>query len=692
MGKLKFTLSNILLNVGIIASCLILEDVGFLSSNPTGPLSNALFFMYFALAMGCYLSYFLIEHIKNKVTLDFVLVSVLMICFMAGCIGTWQFTSVTLDGINHFEYSVTPWDKVIHTLSLMVYIVSLYAILFYFSKNHPSIRKIRIVYFIIAIFCVGSTIFSWIKEYDHIIYNLTASSIPSEVKSIFWNPNMFSLMLLLGIYSCFGLNYYKKNVFSYIVMFYLAFFVCVVASLTAVAVMMASLTLYFLIEIVFTIGKHRTRGLVYLTIYMTIMCSIVVLLACGLNYDLGGFSSFLRFLYLNFASANYGTFSNRTFTWTNSIYYIGEHPISLIFGFGFRNSNHIIGGFWNAYKGDTVTTLSAHSGYIQALMNFGIVGCLFLFLFVVYYFYCFIRLIKKDARFAFIFFLIGLALLGYAVMESIMFLGTGTLGLLIAAFYYLPVMNKWKHYKHPQLGDDSIEVKKPQPMAANSITKSLAKLFMALIAVTAAFFIFPLFRDNRHGMYLLINIIVLLFICALFVPFIISCIAKNHSRKVAAILSTVNFLVVASPVVYLAIRYYFHHDWFSIGAEWIMPGMVLLILVGETLIFGVGKQMKFKNYLSTLVGMSKNSFMGLIGVAIVITCGYFTVSYLDLIAPITYILYAAFTLVAFYLTSYLVPFKDQKEFVSAYNESLLYSLKLEVLKDRLGDYNEKRRD
>lgn len=692
MGKLKFTLSNILLYVALIATCLILEDVGFLSVNPIGPLSKIHFLMYFSIAFSCYLAYFIIEHIKNKVTLDYVLMSILLICFMGGCIAIWQFSGAVLDGVQHFEYSVTNSDKVIQTLSLAIYLISIYGILFYFSKNHPSIRKIKIIYIIIIIFCLLTTVYSWIKETDHIIYNLTASNLPSNVKSIFWNPNMYSLMLLLGIFSCFGLNYYKKNIFSYISMFYLGFFTCVVASLTAIAIMFASLSIYFLIEIIFTIRKHYGRGIALLTLYLTIMCSIVVLLAVGLNYNLGGFSSFLRFLYFNFTSAKFDTLSMRTFTWSSSISYIGEHPLNLIFGFGFKNANHIIGGFWNAYKGSSITTLSAHSGYIQALMNFGVLGITFLFLFVVYYLYCFIRLIKKDARFAFIFLIIGLSLLGYAVMESIMFLATSTLGLLIAAFFYLPMMNKWKHYKHQTLGDDLIEVNKPKPMKSSLISKSLAKLFMALIAVTVALFTFPLFRENRHAMYFLINIVVLLFICALFVPFIISCIAKNHSRKTSTILSIINFLLVASPVVYLALRFYFYRSWAIKGGEWTLPILVILILVGEAMIFGVAKKMKFKNYLPTLIGMSKNSFMGLLSVGGVVLVTCLISKYLDLVSPISYILFAIMCLIAFYLASYLVPFKDQKEFIKDYNDSLLYSLKNDVLTDRLGDFNEKRRD
>ena len=692
MGKLKFTLSNILLYVGLIASCLILEDLGFLSSNPTGPLSNAHFFMLFIIAMGCYLSYFLIEHIKNKVRVDFVLSSILLVAFVSGVIAIWQFSGISLDGLQHYEYSATNWDKTLQTLSMLVYIVSIYGVLFYFAKNHPSIRKLRVVYALIVIFCLLTTVYSWIKETNAIIYNLTASAQPEDIKSIFWNPNMYSVMLLLGMFSCFGLNYYKKSVLSYIAIFYLAFFICVVGSLTSVAVMFASLALYFLVEIIFVIRKNHVRGLIELTIYLLILCSFVTLLAVGLNYDLGGLSAFLKYIYINFAEAQFGTLSNRTFTWSNSIYFIGERPFNLIFGFGFRNSNHIIAGFWNAYQGADVTTFSAHSGYIQVLMNFGVIGLLFIALFLVYYFYCFIRLLKRDARFACIFIVIGLALLGSAVMESIMFLATGTLGLLIAAFFYLPVISKWKHYKRSQLGDDLLLVNKPKPMTTSSINKSLAKLFMAFMAISVSLFIFPFFRENRHSMYFLINLTVLFFICALFVPFIISCISKNHSRKVAAILSTVNFLIVASPVAYLALRLYFHHTWFAKGGEWVLPIMVILILVGESIIFGVAKRMKFKNYASSLTGMSKNSFMGMIAVgAIAISC-YFTISYLDLLTPLTYILYAAIALIGYYLASYLVPFKDQRKYLNAYNESILYMMKLDVLKDRLGDFNEKRRD
>ena len=450
--------------------------------------------------------------------------------------------------------------------------------------------------------------------------------------------------------------------------------------------------IYFLVEISFTIRRHRKRGLFALAAYLTILVAIVVLIACSLNYDMGRFSLFWESIYKYFSLANYANLSNRTFIWDSTINFLKENPMSFVFGVGFKNSYSLVGGMLTAYKGQDFAPLSTHNGYLQVLLNFGIIGIVIYGLFFVYYLYCLCRLMKKDPRFALIYGLIGFAILGHGVMESTIYFNSNTMGILIGAFFYLPVANKWKHYRHRNLGDDVIEVSKPLPIESRLITKSLSKAFMGLIAVTCGLFIFPLFRDNRDLMYLLINIIVVLVICLFTIPFIISSISKNHSRKLALFLCTLNFVLVSAPFVYLGLRYYYHYDWYASGAEWVIPTLLVITLVGEAIIFGVAKRQTGKDYLSTLVGMSKNSFMGLIGAIAIIVPSYFILGYLDLESQMTYIIYPVIVLLAYYLASYLIPFKDQRKYLDSYNESLLYSMKMDVLKDRLGDFNEKRRD
>lgn len=438
--------------------------------------------------------------------------------------------------------------------------------------------------------------------------------------------------------------------------------------------------------------KHSRSGMVCLTIYLVIVVTLVTLFACSLNFDLGYFSRFCKAIYKNFAEGNFVTFTSRTEIWNLSTSYIAQNPIQLMFGFGFKNSNHVVAGLLHSTWGIGIESLSTHSGYIQVLMNFGIVGVLAYALFIFYFVYSLVRIFKRDPRFASIYALIGFALLVHASMESIIFLNPNTIGIVVCTFFYLPVMNKWKHYKHRNLGDDVIEVSKPKVLAPNLINKSVSKIFMALICVCVSFFIFPVVRNNIHLEYLVTNILVILVMCALTMPFIISAISVYHSRKTTTILSIINLLAIAGPLTYLIVRYYQIGWVVPTNAEWLYPALLAMVLIGEAVILGVGKRLKFKNYLATLVGMSKNSFMGCIGAATIIVTSYFILEYLDLFSGLTYIVYPIIVLTAFYLASYLVPFKDQKAFTKAYNDNLLYSMKMDVLKDRLGDFNEKRRD
>ena len=129
MGKLKFTLSNILFWVSIIASCLLLENVAFLTNNVAGGLDNTSFFMLFALAMIGYISYFIVDHIKNKSKLDYVLLTVIIVGLGVNLVSIWSFKGISFDSTNpdyNFNYVVSTWDQVKQSLSSLVFFVTLY--------------------------------------------------------------------------------------------------------------------------------------------------------------------------------------------------------------------------------------------------------------------------------------------------------------------------------------------------------------------------------------------------------------------------------------------------------------------------------------------------------------------------------------------------------------------------------------
>lgn len=696
MGKLKFTLSNILYWLAVVASCLLLENVAFLSTtNGHDTLHNTLFFMLFTLATLGYIAYYIIEHKKNHAHLDYLLFAICTFVLIVAAISIWSFPSlhsVSADGTRTFDYSLNRWDQVTQTLSLFIFILTVYTTLFFFNKNYPSIRKICVIFVIICLVCYFAGIYSLIFEMDAIVYRLNNPNASTVLESIFWNTNMFCGMMLMGILSCIGLNYYKKNVFSYASIIFFEFMLLIGASIAASIISIAVIALYFLIEIIFTIFKKRTKGIVLLAVYLFVAVGVTILFAASLKYNLGGLSNFFRAIHSAITSGNYSNFSDRTFTWNNIVMTSISHPLNFLFGFGFRNSNYIIGSFWYLH-GDDVVTLSAHSGYMQILMNFGLVGVLVYASFLVYYFYCFIRLSRRVPRFAALYLLIGFAMLVYGTMESVLFFIPNTQGILVGLAFFLPMINRWKHIRHSELGDDTLVVEKPNILKPRLISQSLAKIFVGLAACLVPLFAFDMFREHVFFKYLVLNIIVVLVLCAFTIPYIVSCLSIKKTRKHFLLVTAANFLLLASIFGFLIVRYYFKDALLMENSKWVYVILLAITLVAECIIFSIGKRQSFKDYSYTLLGMSKNSFMGLIGVGIVACTAYFIRDRIDIYTnPLVLILLVVISLLIYFLFSYLVPFKDQTEIIYHYNSLGIYSLKMDVVKDRLGAMNENLRD
>ena len=567
MGKLKFTFSNIFFWLGLIASCLMFENVSFLSSNTKG-LSDTHFYLLFAFIAICYITYYVLDFVFNRSQVDFVLLAVLLIGLASGLVGIWSIQDFTLTGVNTFNFTINSWEKIRQSLSLVTFVSTVYAILFVFNKNYPSMKKVMVIYAVVIMLCYVSIIYSLITEMDKYVDDLSLTRIsPAAITSFYWNGNMYCGMLILGILSSIGLNYFKKNALSYVSIIIFLAMIVMVGSLTSILVAVCLVPIYFLLEIIFTIKKDFKRGIARLFIYLSVILSLVILFAISLNFNLGQFSNFCKYLYMNFETARYSTLSFRTFTWGSITNYMGANPLQLIFGAGYVNSDRIVAGFWHAYSGENITFFSAHSGYYQILMNFGVIGLLIYALFVVYYIYCFVKLLKTDTRFAFLFLLIGIAIFAYAVMESVIMFNPNALGILVGTAFFLPMINKYKHLKHTSLGSDVIEVEKPPLMDSNLLGKSLARIFMGLLATACAFFVFPFMREYESLRYLLINIIVALGLCLLFVPFIISSFARCRIRGLFLAISIFDVVVVFGLTIYLICRYYISKDFMAGDAK-----------------------------------------------------------------------------------------------------------------------------
>ena len=694
MGKLKFTLSNILFWVSIIASCLLLENVAFLTNNLSGGLDNTSFFMLFALAMIGYISYFIVDHIKNKSRIDYVLLAVMIIGLGVSLVSTWSFKGISFDSTNpdyNFNYVVSSWDQIRQSLSLLIFFTTLYAVLFFFNKNYPSIRKLSLLFIIIMIICYVSVVYSLVAEHDLYVDIFKNIESTKEMQSLFWNPNMFAGFLLMGIASSMGLNYFKKNVFSYISIPFFFIFIVFIGSLTSIAIAAVGTFVYFLVEIIYTIVKKPRRGILFLAIFLVTVIGAYILFACALQLDLGGFSTFCRYLKRKIVVADYQTFTNRKFLWESSFSLLKSNPLNLIFGYGFRNAPIVLGGYKSTIRFEAFAPISSHSGYIQIFMNFGIIGLVIYGAFILYYLYCFIRLLRKDTRFALIYFIIGGIFLGYASMESVIYFNPNVQGFLVGVIFFLPMINKYKHYKHRELGDDVLSIEKPPVLADDLITRSMAKIFMGLTIVCCSLYAFEMFREVEFNRYILLNVIVVLIIFTLFFPFIISSQSKHKGRLPFIVVVTLNITAIVGIFAYLIARYYQKSEIMANDSKWVYSILLFIVLISEVLFYIIFRKRSFKEYLQTFIGTTKLSFTGLIGVAIPVLVVVFLKDRIE-VSALTLIVYPVISLMLYFMFSYVIPFGDLKDIVNQYNDLAIYSLKKDVVKDRLEAMNVKRRN
>lgn len=687
MGKLKFTFTNIFFWVGVICSILIFENITFFTqSDPTEPISlnmeEPYFFILFGIASICYFFLFLYETVYNRSKTNVFLLVLLLGLLGCGVAGIMLYDGMSFDNGSP-EIVIDHWSKMKHIMSLVLYIATLYSVIFYFTKNHPSLKRLRFVFFAVIGVTYFFVIYSIVTEYHN--YELIANTEDPTtisgyyIKSLFLNSNMFAGFLLMGICASIGLNFFKKNVLSYVSIIGFAIIQVFVCSLTNIIISLSVVILYFLMEIIISFKRKKKSSYFKLFIMLAVTVSIILLFVMCQTFEVKGISPFYRFLYREMHESDYHAFSNRLPIWNATLYASNRNLNTLFLGYGFRNSEYITGGL----MGVDDYRISSHNGYLQMLLNFGIVGIFALALFFGYYFYCLIRLLKNDTRFALLFAVIGFAYFALAVTESLIAFAPSAQGILIGALFYLPVVNRWVHYKRKAIADSVIEGHSaPSLLEPKLMVRGAAAFILSLACVVSCFFMFDEFRLNQTVYYTLLNAIIALGILFLTVPYLVGVFSiKGSLTGFITQLLIFGFSLAAISSILVSLKYIPGVD---LGPSflWLTPVVLFTFTLTYLIIASVVIGGSFKLYLNTFASF-KTSLGALVGAAMYIVAIYFAKPYLDVNAPIMMGLVGLGMITCFYCFSLIAPFKDTLKVAAYTTEYDASFMKIDVIRDRL---------
>lgn len=686
MGKYKFTFTNILFWVGIVVSLIVFENITFFDKPTINGFMNLgmpdpYFFMLFALAAFCYLSMIIYESVMNHAKVNVISLVCCLTLLGTGIAGIMLFDG--MEFTNGAEAIVVDqWSKIKHILSFVLFILSIYSITFYFSKNHPSIKRLRFLFIAVIIVTYFFVIYSIVTEYSK--YELIANAKETEIirnvgiKSLFLNSNMFAGFILMGICASIGLNYFKKNIFSFISIIGFTTIQVFACSLTAIIITLVLVFSYFLLEIILVFKKSLGKGMLKLFVMLAITIGIVILFAMCQTYQIEGLSTFFRFLYQEMSNTDYGTFSSRVNIWNNALAASNQNIFTLLFGYGFRNSEYIVGGMVNV-EGHK---LSCHNGYLQILLNFGVVGLAVFALFIGVYFYSLIRLMKYHKRFALIFLLLGASYFAMAVTESLIAFNASAQGILIGTLFYLPVINRFTHLKHQEIGDYAIHChNSPRLIEPKLMVRSASRVILGLMALVSTFFIFDECRESYIIYYTLINAEIVLSIAFLLLPYLVGLWSKHGSIMRFIVHLTIFALIIDGASLATSLIYMFIPG-LDNNFKWFIPLGVIGALVLFTIIYSFIFRGGLSLYLNTFVGF-KTSIGSLIGMGLFYAGLYFAKGYMIPNSLITYLVTGITAVMVFVVFSLIVPTKDTVKIIYNDGEFDANLMRIDVIRDRL---------
>ena len=667
MGKLRFTFSNIFLLVGFLCCALLLENLPLLM-NP-GPLgiTDPYFYTIFAVCIVSYGAMFFLEHRENKTKVDCVLLPFLALLFVGGVIAIWTYKDITFTNAGagmSFTASLSDNERIRFTLSLFAFCLTVYSLTFIYSKNVVTSRRMRWLHYIILLTCVFCIIYSAITEYaayEQRTLVLAEGVKLLNIKSLFWNANAFGSCVLMGLASLTILNYYKRSVIWYILMLGFYFELLMIASVLSI-ICGTFLIVAFLFLDIATIFKHRSAlGMFCLGIYILILVTLAILFRFSQITDMGTFSHLSKNIWHEITKTDFASFSHRLVIWENSFAILGENPMRYIFGLGHGVSNKVINAWAMANAGsESITLTSAHNGFIQMILNYGIVGSLFYVLIIGYFFVSCFKLFKKDLRFVFTFLVVGITFLGYSVGESIFFFNSNLQGLVIGTFYFLPVIMRAQLDKKKAYLEDVKSIKEDKErMPIHMASEVIRTIFVSLALAGTMLLIFNEFMAMEFYVPMVESVIIGLILIAIFGPIINHYLTNNEDKVKAYMMTGVNWaiLVMACTMSILMVLRFMGYTsdivWISaliIGGALLIDSIVVFIIRGRK-----AKLYKPQIFYDVTTLFLAAFFTALIvGLTMLFMQGEFANSQL------IYIVVPVATLVVFYFLIAIIPSKEVK--------------------------------
>ena len=528
MGKLRFTLTSVLFWMVLVLSCFLSENYALFVSNPSAGLSLQSASLLTACLLILLVVYYVFEHKNNKIGFDKILLPCLIflgIMMILNIFRQENRTLLSLDGSKEITVTYSFLDKFIAVSQVVVWLSAIYAIVFVSNRFMVSKESFRWLAKAYWAFIIISIIIDLFYESSKVSEVFTSPWYQKGLEFIFGNGNVWAFLVVIGILSALVLSTQKFYLPYYISMVLMTLYLFLTKSSTCLVLSIFIVFAYSLYEIISLFKTNKKRATVLLMVLSGAVLAAISFVLIFINVDALAktkIGSLLRGLFLD---KRFDSFSGRTNIWKGIISILKENPLDLFLGLGHGTGNKLFRLIANDGYSFYGGLKSAHNGFMEILLRYGILGLVIYALLLCLIVFCFVLHIrKKNYRFAFIYGLVFIAVMLHSIVESTILFTPNIEGLYIGLVFALPVLNIL-HSKHFDGLKESLEKEEVAKEKIKGQTVLMSFVFVAIsIFVTKIVSIFVAI-DLFSSLIILITLLLLSLI-------IVDIICKNNINNV----------------------------------------------------------------------------------------------------------------------------------------------------------------
>ena len=519
MGKLRFTLTNIIFWIVLLLSCLLSENFAVLNNDPLkGFAVDSAFILTISIIVMLVLYYFL-EHKKNKLTFDKVLLPALLIAGLLLIVNVFRQGSRVFpnyDNTGTFSISFSVQDRVMASLQVVVWLAVMYAAVFVYNRfrlNKESYRWVGKIYLIaLLLFCI----IDLFLEGNQIAAILNGTSGGSGLAFLMVNPNIWSLLLFSGFLTAVLLSYKRFRWYYYLLMIYLFFHNLLTSCSTTTFIEIVVFVIYSLYEIFSHISEDKKLAVKRLISFFSVIAGIAVVFAIFVLTKVPMFVNLWSFITGSIFQKDFVTMTGRSSIWIKIFELLKGNPLDLIFGLGHITGNKILVEYSTTFR-------TAHNAFMEVVLRYGLLGaCIYIGIIGLAVFGLIKHILKKNYRFAFIYGICFIAILAHSMTESTTLFTPNVGGLYFSFVFVLPIMNIIHEKRFNELKEDvvtaNVEKRKVNPavymyaialLAACIVIAKILNLalsldtfstiLVALVFYMISLFILSLLRKNNDN-------------------------------------------------------------------------------------------------------------------------------------------------------------------------------------------------